>query len=137
MPFKGLEQIGLINNKLDEAAKGAAEKALRDGLAFSKGFTDATQPPASGDSNRRKAHPGQWSDVTSNLVNSMNIAVIEKNGEIIGEYFAGMEYASDLQGKKRKEGGTYSIFGDVLEGDDFSTVDEFVTNFEEAFESLK
>lgn len=56
----------------------------------------------------RRTHPGGWADRTSVLVNSMVRRVSIDGDSIVVEFFAGAEYAGELD---KKEG--YSVFAGI------------------------
>lgn len=126
---------------LARIAELSLEYTLRKGANDAKGLTSTNQPPVKVGEGERKAHPGLWADESGNLANSIQTSMTTRGSKIRGELFTDRSYASELEGKKRKRGGTYSVIGYLFENNtdaksDLNLEDEFLRVYKEATEVL-
>lgn len=65
----------------DRNIENALEAAGLEEVVFLRSYTSRMRPPVRAGQGSRRAHPGGWADVTSNLANSYSVSV---NGRRVG-----------------------------------------------------
>lgn len=109
-----------VQNELEKASKDALLATVTEARAFSQTLTSNTQPPAKKGEGRRPAYKGLWADVTGVLTNSKQIDPPKKQGsDLMASIYTDLDYAAYLNGKKRKEGGTYYVLTGLDKDFDF------------------
>lgn len=120
MPSNSQIVLDNIEADINKASKLALEAATREGQAFSITLTNKTQRPAKKGEGRRKAYSGLWSDVTGQLRGSIQVQAPRQLGaNLMAEIFTNVEYAKELDGKKRREGGEYYVLSGLDKDFDF------------------
>ncbi len=96
-----------------QRANKAVEVTAREAVNHAKSLTSVMTGPAKAGEPPRKTHPGGWSDVTSNLVNSIqtgevkiSLAGASIHFGVIADIHGSMEYAEVLE---NRDG--YSVLG--------------------------
>jgi hypothetical protein len=88
---------GLVSQK--EAVRNLMDMIGIDVVNYLRGYTSQRQPPVRRGQADRKAHPGGWADVTSNLMNGFRYDVIEDAGSVWLQFSNSMEYAATLEAR--------------------------------------
>lgn len=112
--------IDEVYSDIQKASKLALEATAVEARAFSQTLTSNTQPPAKKGEGRRSAYDGLWADVTGALTNSKKIDLPKRKGsDLMASIYTDLEYAAELDGKKRKEGGKYYVLTGLVDSFDF------------------
>ena len=100
------EFIAKLNKHVKDVevkARDAVEYAGREAVKFATSYTGNSKPGVNPGDGPRRTHPGNWSDVSSNLVNSIKVGKVKVTGHDISAEFGvlqdingSMEYAAIL-----------------------------------------
>lgn len=68
---------------LTQKMVGAFITAGMESVAWLRSLTDRIQPPVFAGEGSRKAHPGNWADITSNLANAYRFEVLHNGAQVV------------------------------------------------------
>jgi hypothetical protein len=88
---------GMVSQR--QAMENVMHMVGEETIAYLRSYTSQRVPPVRAGEAWRRAHPGGWSDVTSNLVNAYGFTVEAQPGQVRLTFYNTMEYAAMVEAR--------------------------------------